>query len=187
MLIFSQLYLIELLELLTGLGLLELWHLIYPRLLTGFGMLVFFTNLSLMEFQVRYLVLFLLFSVKDSFKWFWMGNLHNNIQLMLEFLKAPFLVLHFFYYTLMTFLMMLSVLLVSMLMILLSIVSVISIWFVATTWIGFWTWICSTRRCGLRKEVACWFQCWKTQFYQFYIYWYFCLKQCFRFWLFFLL
>ena len=27
--------------------------LIYRRLLTGFGMLVFFTNLSLMEFQVR--------------------------------------------------------------------------------------------------------------------------------------
>ena len=51
--IFSQLYLIELLGLLTGLGLLELWHLIYPRLLTGFGMLVFFINLSLMEFQVR--------------------------------------------------------------------------------------------------------------------------------------
>ena len=61
--IFSQLYLIELLWLLTGLGLLELWHLIYPRLLIGFGMLVFFTNLSLMEFQVRYLALFLLFSV----------------------------------------------------------------------------------------------------------------------------
>ena len=52
LLIFSQLYLIELVGLLTGLGLLELWHLIYPRLLTGFGMLVFFTNLSLMEFQV---------------------------------------------------------------------------------------------------------------------------------------
>ena len=32
----------------------ELQHLIYPRLLTGFGMLFFFTNLSLMEFQVRY-------------------------------------------------------------------------------------------------------------------------------------
>ena len=30
------------LRLLTGLGLLGLWHLIYPRLLTGFGMLVFF-------------------------------------------------------------------------------------------------------------------------------------------------
>ena len=64
--IFSQLYLIELLGLLTGLGLLELWHLIYPRLLTGFGMLVFFTNLSLMEFQVRYLALFLLFSVIED-------------------------------------------------------------------------------------------------------------------------
>ena len=50
--IFPQLYLIELLGLLIGLGLLELWHLIYPRLLTGFGMLVFVTNLSLMEFQV---------------------------------------------------------------------------------------------------------------------------------------
>ena len=42
--IFSQLYLIELLWLLVGLGLHELWHLIYPRLLTGFGLLVFFTN-----------------------------------------------------------------------------------------------------------------------------------------------
>ena len=47
-----------------------------------------------------------------------------NIQLMLELLKAPFLVLHFSYYTLMTFLMMLSVILLSML-ILLSILSVI--------------------------------------------------------------
>ena len=47
--IFRQLYLIELLGLLTGLGLLGLYHLIYPRLLTGFGMLVFFTNLILME------------------------------------------------------------------------------------------------------------------------------------------
>ena len=58
--------LIELLGLLTGLGLLELVHLIYPystwyRLLKGFIMLVFFTNLSLMEFQVGYLALFRLF------------------------------------------------------------------------------------------------------------------------------
>ena len=111
--------------LLTSLGLLELWHLIYSWLLTGFGMLVFFTNLCLMEFQVRYLVLFLLFSVIDDFEWFWMESLHKNIQLMLEFLKAPFLVLHFSYYTLMTFLMMLSVILLSILMILLSILSVI--------------------------------------------------------------
>ena len=42
----------------------------YPRLLTGFGMLVFFTNLSLMEFRVRYLALLLLFSVIDGFEWF---------------------------------------------------------------------------------------------------------------------
>ena len=88
-------------------------------------MQVFFTNLSLLEFQVRYLALFLLFSVIDGFKWFWMESLHRNIQLMLEFLKAPFLVLHFSYYTLMNFLMMLSVILLSMLMILLSILSVI--------------------------------------------------------------
>ena len=33
----------------------------------------------------------------DGFEWFWMGVLHNDIQLMLEFLNAPFLVLHFSY------------------------------------------------------------------------------------------
>ena len=88
-------------------------------------MLVFFTNLSLMEFQVRYLALFLLFSVIDGFEWFWMESLHKNIQLMLEFLKDPFLVLHFSCCILMTFLMVLSVILLSMLMILLSILSVI--------------------------------------------------------------
>ena len=32
-----------------------------------------------------------------------MENLHKNIQLILEFLKAPFLVLRFSCYTLMTF------------------------------------------------------------------------------------
>ena len=123
--IFWQLYLIGLLGLLTGLGLLKLWHLIYSRLLTGFDMLVLFTNLSLIEFQFRYLVLYLLFLIKDIFRWFCMGSLHKNIQLMLEFFKAPFLVLHFSYYTLMTFLMMLSVILL-MLMMLLSTLSLIS-------------------------------------------------------------
>ena len=68
--IFQQLCLMELLSLLTSLGLLELQHLIYPRLLTEFGMLIFFTNLGLMEFQVRYLSLFLPFSVIGSFRWF---------------------------------------------------------------------------------------------------------------------
>ena len=61
--IFWQLFLIELLGLATGLRLLKLHHLIYPRLLTGVGMMAFFTNVRLMEFQVRYLALFLLFSV----------------------------------------------------------------------------------------------------------------------------
>ena len=65
--IFLQLCLIKLLGLLIGLELLNLWYLIYRRLLTGFDMLVFFTNLGLMEFQVRYVALFLLFSVIDGF------------------------------------------------------------------------------------------------------------------------
>ena len=88
-------------------------------------MLVLFTNSSLMELQVRYLALFLFFSVIDGLQWFWMGSLYKNIQLMLEFLKALFLVLHFSYYKLMAFLMILSAILLSVLMILLSILSVI--------------------------------------------------------------
>ena len=40
-------------DLLINLGLLELEHLIYPRLSTGFDMLVFFSNLSLMKVWVR--------------------------------------------------------------------------------------------------------------------------------------
>ena len=43
-------YLIILLRLLINLGLVELQHLIYQTLLTEFNMLLFFTNLSLMEF-----------------------------------------------------------------------------------------------------------------------------------------
>ena len=39
----------------------------------------------------------------DVFKWSYMGSLHKNIQLMLEFFKAPFLVQHFSYYTLTLF------------------------------------------------------------------------------------
>ena len=57
--------------------------------------IVIYEGLVLMEFQVRYLDLFLLFSVKNGFGWFWKGSLHKNIQLMLEFLKGPFLVLPF--------------------------------------------------------------------------------------------
>ena len=36
-----------------------------------------------------------LFLVIDSLMLFWMGSLHKNIQLMLQFLRAPFLVQHF--------------------------------------------------------------------------------------------
>ena len=93
---------------------------IYPRLSTKFGMLIFFRNLCLMEFKVRYLALFLLFSLIRDFGWFWTGNPLKNIQLMLKFLMAPFVVLHISYNTLMAFHMMLSIILLSMLMMLLS-------------------------------------------------------------------
>ena len=116
--IFLLLYLTELLELLTGLGLLKLqafdrvWH----------AGLVHKTQVL---WKLKSLALFLLFSATDNFEWFWMGSLHKNIQLMLEFFEGLFLGLHFSYYTLMTFLTMLYVILLSMLMILLSILSVI--------------------------------------------------------------
>ena len=71
------------------------------------------------------MALFLLFSVIDGFELFWMESFHKNIQLILEFLKALFLVQQFSCYTLMIFLMILSIILVSMLMILLSVLSVI--------------------------------------------------------------
>ena len=74
---------------------------------------------------MRQLGLFLLFSVIDAFEWFWMGSLHMNNQVMLGFVKIPLLVLHYSYYTLMTFLMMSSVVLLSVTM-LLSTLNVIS-------------------------------------------------------------
>ena len=145
-----------------SLRLLELWHLIYPRLLTGFGMLVFFTNLGLMKFQVRYSALFLFFSVIDDFEWFWMESLHKNIQLMWEFLKAPFLVLHFSYYTLMTFLMILSVMLLSMLMILLSVLGVIGLLICGNNlnWLLNLNLIYKIRWTGVRSGLL--FQCWEN-------------------------
>ena len=55
-------------------------------------MFIFFTNLNLIEFQVRYLALFLLFSVIENFESFWMESPYKNIQLILDFMKIPFLV-----------------------------------------------------------------------------------------------
>ena len=43
------------------------------------------------------MALFLLFSVIGGFGWFWMTSVNRNIQLMLEFLKAAFVVLYFSY------------------------------------------------------------------------------------------
>ena len=88
------------------------------------GMLVFFTNLVLMEFQVRYMALFFHFSNRQ-FQVVLDGSLYKNIQLVLEFLEGQFLVLHFSYYMLMIFLMMLSVIMLSILMILPSALNVI--------------------------------------------------------------
>ena len=109
------------------------------KLLTGFSMVVFRTNLSLIKFQVRCLVVFF-FLVIDGFVWFWMESLYKNILLMLEFLKAPFFVLHFSCYTLMTWWCYVWYCYLCW-----QYYSLSGIWFVATAWIGFWTWIWSTR------------------------------------------
>ena len=122
--IFWQLYLIELLQFFIDLELSATWAValdiskafdrVWHAVLFGTQG---FTNLSLMEFWVRYSALFYLFSVIDDIKWFKMGSIYNNIQLILEFLKAPSLDQYFSCYTLITFLMILSVILLSMLMI----------------------------------------------------------------------
>ena len=52
---------------------------IYASLLAEFGILVFFTDLGLIEFQVKNLTLVFLFLVIDSFGWFWMGGFDRDI------------------------------------------------------------------------------------------------------------
>ena len=113
LLIFSQLYLIELLELLTGLGLLKLRHLIYTRLLTGFGMLIFFfTNLSLAFGLISS------FLSNSRIRVVLDGKSSQAYPVNVVVLKVLFLLLLFSYYTLMIFLTMLFVIMLSMLMIL---------------------------------------------------------------------
>ena len=107
------------------LGLLELQHLIYPRFRTGFNMLGFFTNSGLIRFQVGYLTLSPHFLVIHGFESLWMGNLRKNIQLMLLFFKAPYLVILFSYYLSMAFLMIVSATLLSLQMALLYTLCVI--------------------------------------------------------------
>ena len=81
------------------------------------------------------------------------GKSSQNIQLMLDFLKASFLVLRFSYYTLMTFLMMLSVILLSMLMMPLSVLSVIRhlIWGNNLNWLLNLNLICVTPWSGVKS------------------------------------
>ena len=97
--------------------------------------------LGLLISLIRYLALFCLFVVICSFEWFWMGSHSKNIQLILLFLKAPLLVLHF--PTIPQWL--------SMLIILLSTLSMIRH---PTTRVGFWTWVWPTKNCGLWLKVA---------------------------------
>ena len=84
------------------------------KALTGFGMLVFFTKFLLMKFQVRYLFLFLLFSVMDNFEWFLIGSLKKYPVKSGLLQNSILIVPHFSYHILMTFLIMLSVILLSM-------------------------------------------------------------------------
>lgn len=82
---------------------------------------------SQLFFSCNFTLLACAFSLSTSFlvlNWLWMGSLHENILLMLVFLKALFSVLLFSYYSLMTFLMILSVILLCMMMILPSVLSV---------------------------------------------------------------
>ena len=103
--IFLQLCLIELLGLLTSLGQQELQHLIYQQSLECWSSS---QTQFLWNFRSDIWSYFLI-SVIGSFRWFWMGSLYKNFQLLLEFLKGLFLVLHISFYILMTFLIMLSV------------------------------------------------------------------------------
>ena len=84
-----------------------------------FGIPVFFTNLSLRKFLVRYLTLslFYLFLIIGGFKCLDRNSLEEYPVNAGVSRKVPFLVLHFSYYIWMT-LMMLSVILLSIIILL---------------------------------------------------------------------
>lgn len=66
--IFWQLFLTQLVKLFTGLGLLELFYLIYPRLLQDLSLS---SKSSLMELLIRLSAVFRLITAVDGFMWFW--------------------------------------------------------------------------------------------------------------------
>ena len=104
------------------------------------------------------------FSVTGSFVWFSVESLQKNVQLMRAFLKAPFLVHHFFLYTLMT-LMMLSVIFLPVPMILLSTQSVARhmICDNSEKWLLNLNLTYETLWSGARSGfLIFWFQCWKN-------------------------
>ena len=118
LLTFSQLYLIELIGL-------KLWHLIYPRFLTGFGMLVFFPNFKSYGISGQIFHLIPSFLSNRQLRVVVDGKSSQEYPVNVRLPQGSFLVQQLSYYTLMTFLTMLSVILLYMLMVLLSILSVI--------------------------------------------------------------
>ena len=83
---------------------LELQHFIHPRLLKVFGILVFFTNASLIKFLASFLAWSLYFSVENGFWWF-SRNICKSTILFLAFPKVPFFLLFFSYNSLLSFVM----------------------------------------------------------------------------------
>ena len=123
--IFWQLYLIKLLGLLTALRLLELQHLVYPRLFDRVWRAGLFHKLK--YYGISGQVFGLICSFLSN-RWLLVVLDRKSSQeypINAGVPQGPFFVLHFSYYILMTFMMMLFVTLLSMLMIVLSTLSVI--------------------------------------------------------------
>ena len=105
-------YVIELLGLLTRLGIIELQQCDISKIFDRIWHASLLPKVKSYGISGQKLGL-ILFSVIDGFKCFWMRNFYKNIKLILKLLKAPFLVQHYFYHTLKTFFLILSVVLPS--------------------------------------------------------------------------